>query len=274
MIWKWHQVKGREQDQGNRRADRHRPRPDALEPRVAEAEAELRQAGAQVLAAPTDVSRQEALEALAQQTLSAYGAVHLLCNNAGVAVGTSVWETTLSDWQWVLGVNLWGVIHGVRAFNPIMLEQNTDCHILNTASIQGLLAGHPLTSSYHVSKHAVVALSEQLHYELRQQESKIGVSVLCPGWVKTQIGTSGRNRPSAARSESAVTRHSPAFEVALEHCQQALQNGIAPEIVAECALQGIRDGQFYILPQPEWLPGVRRRMEGILDGSGPAYFSL
>ena len=98
--------------------------------------------------------------------------------------------------------------------------------------------------------------------------------MLCPGWVKTGIGTSGRNRPSAARGEAAVTGLSPAFEKVLEHCQQALQNGIAPEIVAECALQGIRAGQFYILPQPEWLPGVRSRMEGILDGSGPVHFAL
>lgn len=232
------------------------------------AAAELRAQGAEVLAAPTDVSRPEAVEALAAATLGAFGAVHLLCNNAGVGVGTTIWETSLEDWRWVLGVNLWGAVHGVRTFVPIMLRQGGEAHIVNTASIQGLLTHHPLSSSYQVSKHAVVALSEQLHHELSQCGAAIGVSVLCPAWVRTQIGTSGRNRPPAALA-APTGEFSPAQEAALERCIAALQNGDAPEAVADGAIAAVREGRFYILPHRNWLEAVRARLEGILDGRAP-----
>jgi len=238
--------------------------PEALEA----AAARLRARGAEVLAVRTDVSRSEEVEALAAAALEAFGAVHLLCNNAGVGVGTSVWETSLEDWRWVLGVNLWGAIHGVRAFVPLMLRQAADCHIVNTASIQGLLTHHPLSSSYQVSKHAVVALSEQLHHELAQIKARIGVSVLCPGWVRTQIGVSGRNRPPAALA-APTGDFSPAYEAALERCIVALQNGDAPEAVADGVIEAVREGRFYILPHRQWLDAVRARLEGILDGRAP-----
>lgn len=241
---------------------------------LAKTAAEMQAAGADVLPVPTDVTKVKSVEALAKRTLDAFGAVHLVCNNAGVGVGTSVWETTLDDWRWVMGVNFWGVLHGARVFIPIMLDQDTECHMVNTASIQGLLTHHPLTASYQVSKHAVVALSEQLYHELRQRKAKIKVSVLCPGWVKTRIGESGRNRPAAAQPEPSAAELSPAHEAALQQCYQALQDGAPPDEIARFVFQAIREKKFYILPHPEWKAAVRTRMEDILAERNPSPLSL
>src|SRR5262249_7513453 len=161
---------------------------------LAKAEASLKASGATVLAVRTDVSQARDLEALAQKTLEAFGAVHLLCNNAGVATEAAVWETTLAEWEWVMGVNLWSVIHGVPGFVPIILKQDTDCPIVTTASMAGLISG-PGVGAYKVSKHGVVTLSETLYHELAERGAKLKVSVLCPGIVNTRIMESARNRP-------------------------------------------------------------------------------
>src|SRR5918912_2770563 len=150
---------------------------DVDEAALAQTERELKDAGADVMAVRTDVSKAGDVEALAQRALGAYGAAHLLFNNAGVGAGTTVWESTLEDWQWVLGVNLWGVIHGVRTFVPLMLRQGDGCHVVNTASMAGLISG-PALGIYKVSKHGVVSLSETLQCELSLMKAKIGVSVL------------------------------------------------------------------------------------------------
>jgi NAD(P)-dependent dehydrogenase (short-subunit alcohol dehydrogenase family) len=242
---------------------------DVEEEALAKAAEELKEEGATVLAIPTDVSRVEDVEALARRTVSAFGAVHLLCNNAGIGVGTSVWETSLNDWQWILGVNLWGVIHGVRAFVPLMIAQDTPCQIVNTASIQGLLSYHPLTASYQVTKHAVVALSEQLFHELALRGRKVKVAVLCPGWVKTRIGDSGRNRPPALQVESAEAAPDPIYETAFRQCCQALEEGASPDQVAEAVFTAIQEEKFYILPHAEWKVEVRTRMEDILAERNP-----
>ena len=155
---------------------------------------EMAGAGADVLAARTDVSRSADVEALAEQTVARYGAAHLLFNNAGVHGGGTVWQSTIADWRWVLGVNLWGVIHGLRAFVPIMLEQDTDCHIVNTGSTAGLMAT-PGWGVYGASKAAIISVTETHQYELMMREAKIGVSVLCPGGVKTRLLEAERNRP-------------------------------------------------------------------------------
>ena len=169
---------------------------DVEEDALARAEATMSDTGATVLAVPTDVSAASDVEALARKTLEAFGAVHLVHNNAGVGVGGRIWENTVADWEWVMGVNMWGVIHGIRVFVPLMLEQDTEGHVVNTASVAGLVSG-PGLGIYKVTKHGVVTLSETLHHELVQIGAKIGVSVLSPGFIRTQIMDSDRNRPAS-----------------------------------------------------------------------------
>jgi NAD(P)-dependent dehydrogenase (short-subunit alcohol dehydrogenase family) len=163
---------------------------------LAEVEAGLRAGGGTALAVRTDVSQAKDVEALAQKTLDAFGATHLLFNNAGVATSGTVWESSLADWEWVIGVNLWGVIHGVRAFAPIMLAQDAEGHIVNTASLSGLIS-FPRGGAYAATKHGVVTLSEALHHELAERGERVKVSVLCPGLVQTRIVDCARNAAPA-----------------------------------------------------------------------------
>jgi NAD(P)-dependent dehydrogenase (short-subunit alcohol dehydrogenase family) len=221
---------------------------------------EMAAAGARVLAVPTDVSRAEQVDALARRALDAFGAVHVVCNNAGVFTGGAAWEQTLGDWQWVLGVNLWGVIHGVRTFVPILLEQGDEGHIVNTASGAGLVS-LPFSAPYNVSKHGVVTLSETLHHDLRLRGAKIGVSVLCPGAINTNIPDSQRNRPKdLAAGPQAIT------DGAL---RELLRTGMDPAQVAQIVLDGIRSERLYILTHDEIKRGVERRMRDILEDRVP-----
>jgi NAD(P)-dependent dehydrogenase (short-subunit alcohol dehydrogenase family) len=181
----------------------------------------------------------------------------------------SVWESTLADWEWVLGVNLWGVIHGVRVCVPIMLAQGTECHIVNTASIAGLVVGPGSSSTYNVSKHGVVALSETLYYELAERGAKVGVSVLCPGWVNTRIYDAERNRPSALRNDPGSLPAGPAAEAVIEAIRQAAQQGMSPDQVAELVFQAIRQGQLYVFTHPETKEWVRVQMEHIIAERNP-----
>jgi NAD(P)-dependent dehydrogenase (short-subunit alcohol dehydrogenase family) len=238
---------------------------DVEEPALQQAAEELRAAGGRVLAVHTDVSKAKGVAALARQTLDAFGAVHLLCNNAGVAAGGSIWESTLADWEWVMGVNLWGTIHGLRTFVPIMLAQKTEGYVLNTASITGLLPYYH-SAPYQISKHAVVALSENLHYSLQEQKVPIGVSVLCPGWVNTRIVEAGRNRPPELRNPMSGERPTPEQQAAYLEAVRTLQAGLSPEKVADLAFAGIREGRLYILTEAEFVPAIRERMEKMLQG--------
>lgn len=242
---------------------------DIEEAALAETETELRALGAPVLTVVTDVSQARDVELLAQKTLDAYGAVHLLCNNAGVGVVRSVWESTLADWQWVLGVNLWGVVHGVRVFVPIMLSQDTECHIVNTASIAGLVVGPGSSSSYNVSKHGIVALSETLYYELAQRGAKVKVSVLCPSWVATRIFDAERNRPIELRNDPLTLPADPLAEAVIQAGRQAAQHGMSPEQVAEQVFQAITREQLYIFTHPETKEWVRIQMEHMLAERNP-----
>ena len=242
---------------------------DVEEPVLAQTEQDLRTAGATVLAVRTDVSKVDDVEALAQKTLNAFGAVHLLFNNAGVGAGSTIWESSLADWQWVMGVNLWGVIHPLRTFVPIMLAQDTEGHIVNTASIAGLLPYHP-GAPYQVTKHAVVALSENLYYSLAGTNAKIKASVLCPGWVNTQIMDSARNRPLELQNELMNESMSPEAEAITQGMRQAAQAGMSPQQVADDVFKAIQAEQFYILTHPEFNPGVQKRMEDILQQRNPA----
>jgi NAD(P)-dependent dehydrogenase (short-subunit alcohol dehydrogenase family) len=236
---------------------------------LAETEDELRALGAPVLGVVTDVSQAHEVELLAEKTLDAFGAIHLLCNNAGVGVVRSVWESTLADWEWVLGVNLWGVIHGVRVCVPIMLGQDSECHIVNTASIAGLVVGPGSASSYNVSKHGVVALSETLYYELAERGAKVKVSVLCPGWVNTRILDAERNRPSALRNDPLTLPADPAAEAVIQAGRQAAQQGMSPDQVADCVFQAIAREQLYIFTHPETKAWVRSQLEHMLAERNP-----
>lgn len=235
---------------------------------LAQTEQELRAAGAAVLAVQTDVAKVSDVEKLAQETLNAFGAVHLLFNNAGVGAGSTIWESSLADWQWVMAVNLWGVIHGLRVFVPIMLSQDTECHIVNTASVAGLLPYHP-AAPYQVTKHAVVALSEHLHYSLAERNAKVKASVLCPGWVNTRIMDSSRNRPPELQNEPISESISPEGEAIIQEMRQAAQAGMSPQQVADYVFKAIRVEQFYILTHPEFNPMVQNRMENILQQRNP-----
>jgi NAD(P)-dependent dehydrogenase (short-subunit alcohol dehydrogenase family) len=241
---------------------------DLEEEALAKAEGEMRAKGAEVLAVPADVSRAGDVDALAQRAFDAFGAVHVLCNNAGVGVGGVSWQQTEKDWEWIMGVNLWGVIHGIRAFVPAMLGQDTEGHIVNTASGAGLHT-RPWLAMYCATKHAVVALSESLHHELALSGAKLKVSVLCPAVVNTRIGDSERNRPAELRNAGAEGAKSPQMEVMEKAFRQLLATGLPPEQVAEAVLQAIRDESFYIITHPETKDRLRARMADILEGRNP-----
>lgn len=238
------------------------------EANLAQVEQDLKATGATVLSARTDVSKASEIEKLAQKTLNAFGAVHLLFNNAGVTAGTTIWESTLADWEWVMGVNLWGVIHGIRIFVPIMLKQETECHIVNTASLTGLISGSGM-GVYKVTKHGVVSLSETLFCELVEKGAKIKVSVLCPAFVNTRIIDSVRNRPAELKNAPHSEPLSPEIEARRQAMRQAIRTGMAPEQVAERVFDAIRNEKFYILTHPDLAPRIQKRMEDILQERNP-----
>jgi len=228
--------------------------------------------GAVVLSQICDVRHGDQLESLAQATLQRFGVVHVLFNNAGVGAGGLVWESTQQDWEWVLGVNLWGVIHGVRVFTPLMLasakaDPNFEGHIINTASMAGLLTP-PAMGIYNVSKHAVVALSETLYHDLGLIETRIGVSVLCPYFVPTGISHSDSIRPTDVKADAAPTRSQQVSQLMLEKAVSA--GKVSAAEVAQITFDAIRARQFYIYSHPQALGNVERRMQDILHASNPS----
>lgn len=225
--------------------------------------AELADKGTTVLIVKTDVSNAADVENLAVRTLDAFGAVHILCNNAGVVCSRPIWEHTVADWEWVLGVNLWGVIHGIRAFVPRMLAQGDACYIVNTASILGLVGGSG-EGIYKVSKHGVVVLSETLADELAQKDANIQVHVLCPGWVRTGILESSRNRPDTLQNSETETPPRQDTIGGSRNVRAEMEAGMSPADVAEHVYNAIQTGTFYIHTHPEHKAWVRERMERIL----------
>ncbi len=239
---------------------------DIEEADLAKAETELKALGGTVLALRTDVSKRSDVEMLAQRTLDAFGQVHLLFNNAGVAAGGAPWEATWNDWEWVIGVNLWGVIHGVKVFTPLMLAQNTECHIVNTASAAGLMVGGG-TAPYSVTKHGVVALSESLYLTLQQRKSLVKVSVLCPGLVRTDIANTERHRPAGLRN--APVTLTPEMQAGLNAFKAALDASMPPLQVADLVFEAIKKEQFYILTHPEWIEVIQLRTDNLLQVKNP-----
>ena len=234
---------------------------DALEATAAA----LRDGGAGVLAVATDVSNAESVDALADSAYEAFGAVHVLCNNAGVGgANRAAYRASLADWEWTLGVNLWGVIHGVRAFVPRMLEGGEEGHVVNTASVAGLTP-LPGNAPYGVSKAGVVALTESLQLELEQRGAAVRASVLCPGIVRTNILDSYRNRPEALRNPG-PPRTDPAQERLRD---EFARNAIAPAEVAARVFEAIGEQRFWILTHDDIDPWVRQRAEGILARTNP-----
>ena len=222
---------------------------------------EFRNAGHDAIAVKCDVSKADDVEALAEKTLEHFGAVHIVCNNAGVAPGGLVWEHSVADWEWAMGPNVWGVIHGVRVFTPIMLKQNSEAHIVNTASVAGLLT-LPGMGLYCVTKHAVVSLSECLHHDLVAQSDKVRCSVLCPAYVPTRIAESERNRPDHLKSDRTKTQEDIRREESMRH---AVESGkISAEQVADAVLDAIQAERFYILPHERIKPAIETRMQDIL----------
>jgi NAD(P)-dependent dehydrogenase (short-subunit alcohol dehydrogenase family) len=237
---------------------------DIEQPTLDNTARELEKLGAAVLAVQVNVARLSDVELLASRAMNKFGHIDVLCNNAGVGTAPRpCWEQTQSDWEWVIGVNLWSVIHGIRTFVPLMIRQNSEGHIVNTASMAGLL-GLGNYGPYYATKHAVVAISEALHFELAFRESKLKASVLCPAFVNTRIGESERNRPDrqALKLPALEQQFMDAFRTRLEA-------GIPPEQVAVRVVEAIRDEQFYILTHPERKTDFAWRAANILGETNP-----
>jgi NAD(P)-dependent dehydrogenase (short-subunit alcohol dehydrogenase family) len=238
---------------------------DVEESALAEASAKLSGQGASVLPVLTDVASAQQVQALRDAAVRAFGGVHVLCNNAGVGGPHGpLWQIPAADWEWVLRVNLGGVVNGIRAFVPLLLEQDA-AHIVNTASVFGIFAG--ALGPYGISKHAIVALSETLHFQLRAEAAKVGVSVLCPGAVRTRFGTSARNRPAWAGPLPPADATGQASAERFQQLQDAA--GADPADVAALVVAGIRESRFYILTSSNRNDAVRRRGEEILAGGPP-----
>ena len=226
--------------------------------------------GVEVLAVTVDVSRADELSRLAEDTLERFGGVHVLCNNAGVFAGGLTWDAVGSDWEWVMGVNLYGVLHGIRAFVPIMLEQNEPGHVVNTCSMAGLI-NTPLSGAYNVSKHAALSLTETLYHELRMKQSPVGCSALCPELIRTGIANSDRNRPPhLKRPEDADT---PEMELVEQAIRSSIETGLDPSVMAERVYQGIKQDQFYLLAEEgtNWEAACLARLEDIRLRRNPTF---
>lgn len=219
--------------------------------------------GAETLSVKCDVASAESVENLAVRTYEKFGAAHLLFNNAGVSPVGPAWSATLEDWQWTLGVNLMGVVHGIRSFVPRMLEQKDECHVVNTASVAGLLSV-PASAVYCVSKHGVVTLSECLHHDLQIFRANIGVSVLCPAFVNTGIKDSQRNRPADLAATNPLARP---FE---QQMRKAIESGrLSAADVARTTLDAVKANRFYILTHPKIKASIEARMRDILEERAP-----
>ncbi|MEV0390214.1 SDR family NAD(P)-dependent oxidoreductase [Nonomuraea sp. NPDC050643] len=235
---------------------------DVEEPALHATTATLRDSGADVHAVAADVSQAGDVTALAEAALGAYGAVHVLCNNAGVHTGSRPsWDSTLDDWAWILGVNLMGVVHGIRTFLPIMIEQDEDAHIVNTASLAGLMTGGSL---YGVTKAGVLTLSETVQLELVDGGLKPRVSVLCPGLVDTNIADSHRNRPARFPDAGPF----PA-DWDFDAARKAFELGASPRTIGGHVLQAIREQRFYVLTHHDFDDHIRHRTTQFLNGDNP-----
>ena len=221
-----------------------------------------------VLPIVTNVALEAELQKVLAAAMDRHGAVHLLFNNAGVGGGGNAWNATQKDWDWVLGVNLWSVIYGLRVFVPQMLAQNEPCHIVNTASVAGVIGGST-NALYSVTKHGVVALTENLSVDLQTEGAQIGCSVLCPGFVNTNIFNSGRNRPSELANDEAPRVPTPEEEQRFAMFQEILRQGMQPPEIAAIVFDAIRNNRLYILTHDHFDEMIRARTENMINGTNP-----
>lgn len=235
---------------------------DALE---ATAE-ELRTDGADVFAVVADVAKPAEVDRIGTAAMDVFGALHVACNNAGVSGGGLSWEIDLETWRWILDVDLWGVIHGVRTFTPLIIASGGG-HIVNTASMAGLTS-NPGMGPYNVAKHGVVTLSETMYVELQMSHPEVGVSVLCPGWVRTRINESERNRPDEVGAVE-VTEVDEGLVALKDMVGKWIAEGLQPAHVASLVVEAIRENRFYVLTHPEWQGMVRDRVDRMLSGENP-----
>jgi len=235
-------------------------RADALDGAVAT----LRAQGHDVIGVPTDVSKLSDVEALASATMDAFGAVHVLCNNAGVGMFSRLANTSIDDWEWVIGVNLWGPIYGIKVFLPL-IEQQDEGHINATSSVAGLVAG-ATAGPYNVAKHGVVALMATLERELRAAKSTVRASVLCPGAVNTDIGRNSVELRRARRGRpDATPARSSAGEKLGSKMAEALAGGMAPRAVGQLVLDAMLRDQFWIFTEPRLLRLLQDQVEAMVD---------
>jgi len=233
---------------------------------------DLKAAGATVLAVTTDVSKPEDMEALAKKTIDKFGAVHLLCNGTGVHTLSPISETTLADWQWVIGVNLNGAIYGLNAFVPIMMKQDTECHIVNVTSVLGGLYALPFNGPYNVSQYGLITLFEMLYLELTAMYPKIKVSVICPDYADTGIMDSERHRPAELQNAPAKARRgeaNPNFEKIKGIIEATLKAETPPEQLADMVFEAIKAEKFYNFPHPTSKVIIADRLGRVMEPRNP-----
>jgi NAD(P)-dependent dehydrogenase (short-subunit alcohol dehydrogenase family) len=237
---------------------------DVQEDALRSAEVRIAALGVETSSRRTDVSKADELTALAATTIERFGKVNVLCNNAGVAAAGDPWFGGIETWEWVMGVNFWGVVHGVRAFLPHLVASGP-AHIVNTASIAGLFPG--FSAQYDASKHAVVAITETLFNTMVSAGLPVGVSCVCPGWVRTGIADSQRNWPEEL---GAAPTHDPAAEVVMKHVARAIDEGLQPAAVADRVVDAVRNGRFWVFPQRDFLDMAVERFHRIAEELDPA----
>lgn len=233
---------------------------------LAQLAGQLEQGGARCLAVPTDVAAADQVEALAQTTAASFGSIDLVFNNAGVMLTGPSWEKSEAEWDWILGINLKGVIHGMRSFVPRMLAQDTPCHMVNTGSLASFLAA-PFMAPYTVSKYAVRALTETLHYELAAMEAKLKVSVLCPGQVTTGIMDSGADKPTGGSANPGQAQMD-------DYLRTEIAAGMDPAHCADRVFEAIRKERFWIFPHPDFKPALQAAVDEILTESNPVFVPM
>ena len=236
---------------------------DIEEPLLLEVSNELKKDGGDVLAVVCNVSSLEEVKNLAEQTLKTFGKINLLFNNAGVIPGTNILKSTIKDYEWVIGVNLWGVIYGVNTFLPIMLEQSEESHIVNTSSGSAFSPGN---GAYDVTKYGVTALSECMRIQLKRIESHISVSLLVPGIVDTGIVDSNRNRPQQLKNQSKGSRNWDELNKKLEEIRNRYRGSMSPDLVADLAFNAIKKDVFYIFTEMGMKQGIDNRYKWMMSG--------